>query len=82
MNILNKTVFNKVLIKNAINLRSIQTSGVARLSSFNVQDTEDFEKRVLNAQGPVIVDFHATFVQLLLLFVTKKKLFFVIKYFV
>ena len=42
--------------------RGIANSAVSNLS-FNVQDQEDFQKRVLEATTPIIVDFHAKYVQ-------------------
>jgi hypothetical protein len=39
-------------------MRSLSTTAGCR-DIFNVQDQEDFEKRVLGSDKPVIVDFHA-----------------------
>ncbi|XP_057371041.1 thioredoxin, mitochondrial-like [Daphnia carinata] len=39
--------------------RSLSIGRTASYQSFNVQDQEDFQKRVLNASTPVLVDFHA-----------------------
>ncbi|KAF2358210.1 Thioredoxin [Trinorchestia longiramus] len=36
------------------------SSTAARKAMFNVQDEEDFKKRVIDSDTPVIVDFHAS----------------------
>ena len=42
------------------NIRNITVTAKAKSSNiFNVQDEEDFKKRVLQNSKPVIVDFHA-----------------------
>ncbi|MEE6511946.1 hypothetical protein FKM82_018844 [Ascaphus truei] len=38
--------------------RPISTSPVCRVT-FNIQDTEDFQERVIGSECPVVVDFHA-----------------------
>ncbi|XP_053577351.1 thioredoxin, mitochondrial [Bombina bombina] len=38
--------------------RFIATSSVCRVT-FNVQDAEDFQERVIGSETPVVVDFHA-----------------------
>ncbi|KAG8436423.1 hypothetical protein GDO86_007502 [Hymenochirus boettgeri] len=40
------------------NLRQISTSSPCRVT-FNVQDADDFQDRVVGSETPVIVDFHA-----------------------
>lgn len=55
-------VFTKTNLINQISYvyrRPVSTAGFACRQSFNVQDQEDFQKRVLNSTTPVIVDFHA-----------------------
>lgn len=55
--------------------RSLSIGRTASFQSFNVQDQEDFQKRVLNVSTPVLVDFHAKYVALTFFFH-----FFVISY--
>ncbi|XP_018024620.1 thioredoxin, mitochondrial [Hyalella azteca] len=43
-------------IQNAVNI----SSTAANKAMFNVQDEEDFQKRVIDSATPVIVDFHAS----------------------
>ena len=38
---------------------SFSTSSPSQTHTFNVQDNEDFEERVIKSKMPVIVDFHA-----------------------
>jgi len=45
--------------RNTAVTRNIHSS-VIRTEQFNIQDEEDFKKRVVNSTVPVVVDFHAT----------------------
>ena len=57
---LSKTMFQHLPRNACYNLitRGISTSKPAR-DIFNIQDEEDFEKRVMGSDIPIIVDFHA-----------------------
>ena len=57
-------VLNQNLISHSrfIGRRAISIFHSTSYQSFNVQDQEDFKKRVLEATTPVIVDFHAKYV--------------------
>lgn len=54
VNLINETSF--------VLRRYISVCRTASYQSFNVQDQEDFQKRVLNVSTPVLVDFHAKYV--------------------
>jgi thioredoxin 1 len=47
------------LVKSSRFVRHVSSSKVVNSNIFNVQDTDDFKKRVLDNSRPVIVDFHA-----------------------
>lgn len=40
--------------------RLMSSAAEPKLEIVNIQDEEDFEKRVVNSEKPVVVDFHAT----------------------
>ncbi len=56
--------FNLISQTSFVVRRPISIGRTASFQSFNVQDQEDFQKRVLNASTPVLVDFHAKYVAL------------------
>ena len=45
-------------VSNVVFRRNFTAGSVCR-QSFNVQDQEDFQKRVLASPVPVLIDFHA-----------------------
>ena len=36
-------------------------AAVTRRATFDVQSQQEFEEKILNAEKPVVVDFHATY---------------------
>ena len=38
------------------------TAAIARRVTFDVQSQEEFDEKILSAEKPVVVDFHATYV--------------------
>ena len=55
---INSSTLIKALYNNNC-VRNLSFSKILNSNSFNVQDADDFKKRVLDNSKPVIVDFHA-----------------------